>query len=203
MATRKSRSRMAKKDEETFTVAVSAYEAAMKELHERDWKRAGELLSAFVNEYADRVDISEMVDRARLHLASCDAHLAPAAEEPDSGEGWLLAAVAASNEGDVDGALAALDRAAALGASEARTEYVRAAALASADRNDEALASLEKAIAADPENRAFSLGDPDFERLRETAGYVALVEPPDSGSRMLDEVISHGQDTGPSDIGGI
>lgn len=201
MATRKS-SRRPPKDVETYTVALAAYDAAMKALHDRNWKRAGELLSSFVNEFSDKADISEMVDRARLHLASCDARQAAPADNPATGNEWLLAAVCAANDGNLERALASLDEAANQGVPPSRTEYVRAAALASADRNDEALASLARAIEADPENRAFSLGDPDFERLRETAGYVSLVEPPDAGTRLIDEVMSHGQETGSTETGG-
>ena len=168
----------AAESQETFTVALSDYADAMKIFHERDWKRSKNAFDAFVEKYDGSHGASELVDRARAHGAACDERLAPEAGEPETGGEWLMLGIKSANDGDCDQALVALDRASALGAPESKVRYVRAAALAVAGRNDEAVAELARAIELDPDNRAFSLGDPDFERLREMAGYVALVEPP-------------------------
>ncbi|MDQ7088212.1 MAG: hypothetical protein Q9Q13_10305 [Acidobacteriota bacterium] len=86
----------------------------------------------------------------------------------------------------------------ASGAEEAKVYYARAATLAAAERNDEAMESLRLALAADPENRNFALGDPDFERLRELAGFVELVEPPQSAGTGPEEAYQDGPETEPN-----
>ena len=170
--------KMASKNEETFMIALGEYSDAMKVFHERDWERSRKSFDAFVAKYDGNHEASELVDRARCHGTACEARLSPESSEPSSGSEWLMHGIARANDGDCDEALDALEQAASLGAPEPKVRYVRAAALAVASRNDEAIEELARAIDLDPDNRAFSLGDPDFERLREMAGYVALVEPP-------------------------
>ncbi len=194
MPSRKSSSKKSTKEQETFTVALGKYQAAMKSLAKHDWKKTSSLLEEFIAEYDGRNDVSEILDRARVHLSACEKKISPPPPEPDSAMGWLHQGVALANSAQIDEAMKSLERAASEGAPEARVSYARAAALAVADRNDEALRWLAKAIEADPDNKAFSLGDPDFERLREMAGYVSLVEPPERARSAIEEVAAYGQE---------
>ena len=63
-------------------------------------------------------------------------------------------------------------------------------ALGAQNRLEEAIPHYQKALEADPNVRFHSLADPDFEHLRESAGYVALVEPP----RSYDDEFGAGDD---------
>ena len=193
-STKKKKKKKTTKEQETFTVALKSYDSAMKPLGKRDWKKSKELLEKFIEEYEGKPDVAEIIDRARVHLSTCNQKLAPPPPDPDSAGAWLHQGVALANAVRVDEALESLDQALQLGAPASRVDYARAAAMAIADRNDEALSWLAKAIEADPENKAFSLGDPDFERLREMAGYVSLVEPPERARSVIEEVAAYGQE---------
>jgi len=179
-ATASSRSRTSH-GHEIFAAAEGLYAEAMESyLRKRDWRHAATGFRAFLDKYGTERDLAEISDRARVHLLACEQKLAPEAPAPVTAEEWLRHGVSLANSGRVDDALGAFDRAEAMGFAVGRVHYARAAALALDGRLDDALAQLKLAIGVDPEHRAHSLGDPDFERLRETAGYVALVEPPDS-----------------------
>ncbi|UCF68102.1 MAG: hypothetical protein JSV80_02035 [Acidobacteriota bacterium] len=176
---RRSTNPRSQKSSETFVVAEREYAAAMRSfLEQHAWAKARDELSAFVERYASESDVAELVDRARLHMQACSQRLEAPTRGPEKPSEWMLEAVALANDRRTDEALTALDKATEAGAAVGRVEYVRAATLAVAGRQQEALASLARAIEADRENRAFCLADPDFEGLREMAGYVALVEPP-------------------------
>ena len=179
-ATASSRSRTSH-GHEAFAAAEGLYAEAMESfLLRRDWKHAAFGFRAFLDKYGTERDLAEIADRARVHLAACEQKLAPDAPAPVTADEWLRHGVSLANGGLAEEALGAFDKAEAMGFSVGRVHYARAAALALDGRLDDALDQLKLAIAADPEHRAHSLGDPDFERLRETAGYVALVEPPDA-----------------------
>ncbi len=172
--TRKPRHR----ENESFHAAMSAYAEAMTLFTQRNWRGARDAFASLLKQHGDSGEFADIADRARTHIRACDRRLAPAAAAPTTAEEWLLSGVVLANQRATDDALAALEHALAAGAPPARVHYARAAALAAADRNEEALADLARAIEVDPTVRFQSLLDPDFERLRETAGYVALVEPP-------------------------
>ncbi len=165
---------------EIFQAAEETYAAAMKVyLVRRDWTGAAAAFREFLARFGPERDVAELADRARTHLAACERKLSPADHRPESAEEWLRHGVALANAGQLEGALAAFDEAERSGFDVGRVRYARSAALALEGQMDEALAQLKLAIELDPEHRAHSMGDPDFERLRESAGYVSLVEPPD------------------------
>lgn len=180
MSTRKTAPvRSAPRSHESFLAAETTYREAMALfIHKRDWARAREAFTAFLVQYGTERDVAEMADRARVHLRTCEEKLAPPPAAPRTAEEWMLQGVAMANTQQTDEALHAFDQARVLGATMEKVEYARAAVLSVAERYDEALEALRKAIEGNPDNRVFSLADPDFERLRETAGYVALVDPP-------------------------
>jgi tetratricopeptide (TPR) repeat protein len=166
---------------EAFAAAEGLYAEAMESfLRKRDWRLAASGFRAFLDKYGTERDLAEIADRARVHLTACEQKLAPEAPAPVTADEWLRHGVSLANGGQAEEALGAFDKAESLGFAVGRVHYARAAALALDGRLDDALNQLKQAIEVDPEHRAHSLGDPDFERLRETAGYVALVEPPDS-----------------------
>ncbi len=182
MAARKGSAKVTSEENlDFYRKAEAAYAEAMQTyLGKRDWAKAARAFEAFIEQFASRLDVSEFVDRARLHLEACQVRLADAPKDPQDGEGWLLRGIWLANSGRLDDALVAFDRALGAGAPAARVHYARAAGLAIGERLEDALTSLRAAIDADPINRAYSLGDPDFERLRETAGYAAMVDPPEA-----------------------
>jgi tetratricopeptide (TPR) repeat protein len=171
--------RKAHRADESFHVAERLYASAMTFFTRQNWAKARDAFQVFLKEYANDREIPDIADRARTHLRTCEQRLSAPPSPPSSADGWLLEGVGLANEGRTDEAIAAFEKALAGGANATHVHYARAAALAIADRQEEALEHLALAIEADPGTRFQSLTDPDFERLRETAGYVSLVEPPD------------------------
>jgi tetratricopeptide (TPR) repeat protein len=153
-------------------------------VNQRDWAGAKDRLSKLVETFPHDQELQEMVDRARMHLRVCERKLDPPSWSPSSGEEWLLEGVMRSNEARYGEALEAFEKALDANADRAKVHYSRAAALTLAERDDEALDALRLAIEADPEFRGYALGDPDFQRLREHAGFVSLVEPTDEGPQQ-------------------
>lgn len=152
-------------------------------VNQEDWAGARDKLRKLIDTFAYDRQLQEMVDRARMHLRVCERRLSPPGWTPESGEDWLLEGVTRSNEGRFDDAIDAFDKALDAGADPAKVHYSKAATLALAERDDEALDALRASIESDPEFRGCALGDPDFQRLREHAGFVSLVEPAEGESR--------------------
>ncbi len=162
-----------------FAAAEKSYAKAMKIfVQEQNWEASRDAFAAFIEAFDDEAGLAELVDRARLHMASCESKIGPSVTTPSCASDWLIEAVMLSNEGQFDEALTAFEKALAQGADRSKVYYARAAAMARAERSEDAVADLRLAIEADPDNRAYALGDSDFERVRELAAFVALVEPP-------------------------
>ncbi|GEM_PF-2832255 len=160
--------------------ALQEYGAAMRLFAgKQDWAKAQQAFTAFLDKYGDVREALEMADRARIHLDLCRQHTEPKKVVPSTGEEWMVEAVVLANEGRTDDCLEALAAAEKAGADLARVLYVKAAALSVAERREEALEALAAAIEADPENRIQALQDRDIDNIREMAGYVQLVEPPE------------------------
>ncbi len=165
--------------QETFRRALAAYEKAMKIfVGKGDPGKARDAFRAFLEQWEGERAVAELVDRARLHLAACEARLAPPAPEPRGADELLLAAVIAVNRGDRAEAERLLDAAEAAGAPEGRAALLRASLHARAGEGPEALAELRRAIAADGDLRFLVLQEDEFRVLREMEGFAELVEPP-------------------------
>lgn len=169
------------REDAAFQTAMTAYEGAMKPFLNHNWPKAKDAFAAFLAQHGENREVTDIAERARVHLTACEKMMAPPPANPETPEDWLLVGVLRANAGEIEAALAALDKAAEHGAPNARVNYVRAAALALDGQSDPALAALAVAIENDPNCRFQVLADPDFERLREEPGYVALVEPPSDG----------------------
>ncbi len=165
--------------QETFRRALAAYEKAMKIfVGKGDPGKARDAFRAFLDEWKDERTVSELVDRARVHLAACEARLAPPPPDPETAEEILLAAVMAVNRDDRPEAERLLAAAEAAGAPAARVAWLRASLHARAGEGAEALEQLRRAIAADGELRFLVLQEEEFRALREMEGFAELIEPP-------------------------
>lgn len=159
----------------TYVEAVAIYESAMTAFQRRDFQGAADhlrrILSAFPAE-------TELVERARLHLAVCERHLQPLSTEPRTTEERLYAATMALNQGAVARALALLEAIAEADPRADQAFYLRAVAHTEQEQYDRAVALLKRAIETNPENRGRARVDPDLDPLRDLDGVAALLEPP-------------------------
>jgi tetratricopeptide (TPR) repeat protein len=160
--------------------AVALYETAVSSLHRRDFGQAADqlrrLLAAFPAE-------TELAERARLFLTTCERHLAPLSAEPGSTVERLYAATMALNDGAPDRALRLLDEVPDHDAQADAADYLRAVAETERGSFDRAAAALERAIGGNPANRARARVDPDLAALRRRwEGIAALLETPTHGT---------------------
>lgn len=114
-------------------------------------------------EVVESSDQPELQDRARQHLAVCEARTADAGKDEDDP---YLKAVMLKNEGDLDEALSAAKDAGKKG--DERVLYLQASIHSLGGRLAEARKALDEAIRAEPKNRVYAYHDPDFAALRES-----------------------------------
>jgi tetratricopeptide (TPR) repeat protein len=139
--------------------SLGAFEKGLQALYKGKYEAAAKQL----REVVESSDQTELQDRARQHLAICEARLKEASGEADDP---YLSAVILKNDGDLDGALEAAKSAGKAG--DDRVEYLEASIHALEGRLAEARKALDAAIRTDPKNRVYAYHDPDFTALRES-----------------------------------
>lgn len=165
---------------------IAAYEAAVAE-----FATASELFAA--GRFADAKTHFDAVaaaasaeepilaDRARTYGSICGRKVAAV---PDGGEDFdslYHRGVFAANSGRLDEALTLLDKALAQRPDDASALYARASVRGLQGRVDEAAVELKKAVALDPRFRFQAASDPDFDKVRDEAAFIDVIEPSHSG----------------------
>lgn len=142
------------------------YEAAVRHLGEKSWKKARALLQKIL----DQTDSRRLQDRARQGLEICSRHLDAAVD----GEDPYLRAVVAKNRGELDEAVQ-IAEALPSPTGDERSAYLFASLHALRGEADRAVELLETAIAMEPKNRVHAFHDPDFEPIRTREEFRRLV----------------------------
>jgi len=154
--------------------AVTLYERGVEALQRHAFDAAASTFRDILGRYPEEREIHE---RARLYLKVCEREMAAAPSGPQTPEERLLSATVALNSGDYDGALALLRRIQAEDAENDHAEYMLAVIAAAREDEATSLDHLKRAIELNPENRALARQDGDFENLRASETFRALVEP--------------------------
>ena len=155
-----------------MSAARRDYEKAMDAFHRRELADAAKRFEALVEKHPDA---REYVDRARMYLAACRNGGKKNAPVPSSPEELYHAAVFEKNRGQVTRALELLKKATAARDSDPRFLYLAACCHALAGSPEDALASLGRAIAADPMNRIHARLETDLSSLRGRPGFSELL----------------------------
>ena len=124
----------------------------------------------------------ELADRARMYAALCERKLAPPASAPQSAEERYYLGVLRGNQGRLDEAASLLDQALAAEPSSPRVLYARASIRALQGKTEQAVADLRAAIAGEPLLRHQAANDPDYERIRNEAAFIDVIEPSHAGA---------------------
>jgi len=146
---------------------VEVYAAALEAMHGKKWKKARELFERVLAE----TDRAALAGRARQHIAAIERRTADAGA--DEVEDPYLRAVLARNRGELDEALEIV-RGQGRKDADGRYAYLAASLHAVEGRNEDAVAALEKAVAADPANRVRAFHDADFAELRKDREHAHL-----------------------------
>jgi len=159
----------------SYAEAVGTYERAMRALQAKRYRDAAQLLKTVITTYPEE---KELLERAQLYLRVCERQLAPLDATPKTPEERIYAATLALNSGDVERAVALLNAALALDASNDHAHYMLGVALATSGNATAAVAHLDRAVALNPETRDLIAKEPEFEALRQTEAVAALLAAP-------------------------
>ncbi len=119
----------------------------------------------------------ELLERARTYETICERKLAPETREPEAPAECYLQGVVHANAGRLDEAIRLLDRAVAADPGSAAYAYARAAARALQGNATAAASDLRTAIRLDASCRHQAANDSDFERIRDEAVFIDVMDP--------------------------
>ena len=160
---------------------TDAYESALKEfgaasrlLQKGDFSKAKEAFQAIADGNPEE---RELMQRARTYATICENKLAPAAGEPCTAEDWYYKGVVCSNQGNHDEAIRCLGHAIKQDPTSPKYLFARASAFSMQGNPQMAVADLRQAVLGDPAIRFQAVNDPDFEPIRDDAGFIDLIEP--------------------------
>lgn len=164
---------------EAYEAALRAYGEALDLLRKKDF--AGALPRFRAVESQNRNE-PELADRARTYAALCERKLAPPASAPQSADERYYLAILRGNQGRYDEAATLLDQALSAEPSSPRVLYARASIRALQGKTDQAVADLRAAISGEPLLRHQAANDPDYERIRNEAAFIDVIEPSHAGA---------------------
>ena len=148
--------------------ALGSFEKGHEALYDGKYKAA---VKHFEKVLEDS-DQMELIARARQLLGICREHLG---DEPEDESDAYLRAVMHKNRGNLDEALEIVKKEDKKLESP-RFAYLAASIHALAQRTDEAMETLARAIELDSKNRVYAYHDPDFAILRENDQAEELFE---------------------------
>ncbi len=162
-------------------LAINVFERGFKALQQRQFGRAGQLLSSVVTNFPDEKELQE---RARVYLSICERQTGGPGTKPRSFEERMNAATVAINRGAFDEGLGLLHQLESQDSASDHVQYMLCVAYTSAGDTEKALRHLRRAIELNPENRFLSTADMDLEPLRQLAGFAAAITPPPPARRQ-------------------
>lgn len=162
-----------------FEAILHEYSAGVDLVRRREFAAALVHLRAVEKGAAEE---PEMAERARTYIRLCNRRLTAPTPVPQDAEGRYLLGVFKSNQGKVEEAITLLDGALALEPGSARILYARSAARGLQGNTAAAIADLRQAVALDPKLRHQASNDPDFDKVRDEAAFIDVIEPTPAGA---------------------
>ena len=162
-----------------FTQAVQNYEVGLRAMQEHKFDKAKTHLQKVIAGPS-----KELMDRANVHLSTCNQHLERVTTQFKSPEEHYDYVVSLMNLGDYVSAREQLEK---LSRQVPQSDYV-AYGLAALDcltgHAEESLRHLDEAIRVNPKLRFQARNDSDFQNLAEDPRFTELLYP-DPGAEML------------------
>ena len=166
---------------------IAAYEAAVEQFASASrlfvkgqFAEAQPLFTA-VSEAA-AADEPILSDRSRTYAAICARRIAIPSPVGDDADALYHRGVVAANAGRLDEAWAALEKAFAQKPNDASILYARSSVRGLQGNADGAAAELKKAVALDPRFRFQAASDSDFDKVRDEASFIDIIEPSNAGA---------------------
>lgn len=162
-----------------YDALIAEYAAALELLRSGDYEKAREAFLAVAAKSGEEPVVGQ---RAQTYVHLCERRLAPGTDDPDGPDDLYYEGVRLANEGRLDEALSALDRAIAGNAGEPTFLYARASVRALQGAAEAASEDLRRAIESRPELRFQAVNDPDFDEIRDQAAFIDVIEPTPTGA---------------------
>jgi len=147
-----------------YEKALSAYSQAMKSFHKGDYKKADELLKAFLDKHGSE---RELVDRAQIYLTVCGERQSKEKVLLKTFDDYYQYGVFKTNQGDYEEALKLLEKAREMKPKEGKILYLVADIYCLKGENEKCLEYLKKAIQFDKYLSILARNERDFESLWE------------------------------------
>jgi tetratricopeptide (TPR) repeat protein len=123
-----------------------------------------------------------LADRARTYASICvNKRVAPPSGADDA-DALYHRGVVAANAGRLDEAWSSLEKAIGLRPTDASILYARASVRGLQGNADGAAYELKKAVALDPKFRYQAASDSDFDKVRDEAAFIDIIEPSNAGA---------------------
>ena len=123
-----------------------------------------------------------LADRSRTNASICAKKTAPPRTGGDDAESYYHSGVVAANSGLLDEAWSFLEKATELRPADASILYARASVRGLQGNANGAATELKKSIAIDPIYRYQAVSDSDFDKVRDEAAFIDVIEPSHAGA---------------------
>lgn len=163
---------------ESYAAAIRQFEAALALFQKGHLQEA---LAGFRKLEAASGDEYRLAEQSRTYAAICERRLAPAAPVPIAPEDLYRAAVGLANGGHFEEAEGLLGRAIEQRPADPTFYYARAAVHAQKGSAERAARDLGRAIELNPQLRHQATNDTDFEKVRDEAVFIDVIEPTPTG----------------------
>jgi len=121
-------------------------------------------------------------DRARTYASICGRRIATPDPVGDDADALYHRGVVAANAGRLDEAWSSLEKAVAKRPNDASILYARASVRGLQGNAEGAASELKKAVALDPRFRFQAASDSDFDKVRDEAAFIDIIEPSNAGA---------------------
>jgi tetratricopeptide (TPR) repeat protein len=123
-----------------------------------------------------------LADRARTYASICAGKLARPSDAEGDADTLYHRGIVAANSGNLDEAWSLLEKAALQRPNDASILYARASVRGLQGNVDGAAAELKKSVALDPKFRFQAASDSDFDKVRDEAAFIDIIEPSNAGA---------------------
>ena len=166
---------------------IAAYEAAVEQFATAsalflrgEFAEAQPLFEAVADAAAPDEPI--LADRSRTYASICGRKIADPARGGDDGDALYHRGVVAANAGRLDEAWSFLEKALGHRPNDASILYARASVRGLQGNAEGAASELKKSVALDPKFRFQAASDSDFDKVRDEAAFIDIIEPSNAGA---------------------
>ena len=163
-----------------YEAAVEQFATASAEFAQGRFAEAQANFAAVAK--AAAADEPILSDRARTYASICARRIAAPVAMTEDADALYHRGVVASNAGRLDEAWASLEKAIAQRPNDASIHYARAAVRGLQGNSEGAASELRKSVAIDPRFRYQAASDADFDRVRDEAAFIDIIEPGNAGA---------------------